>query len=204
MVITSDNIPRSSFLSMEKDLNIIVSTMLQDERLKRLLFHTHPNCLRDRNLTEEESIGLLGKNIKIIPKLYIDEDVLNYVVVSFCDFFPNQTNPHFRDNTIEFDIICHIDQWQLKDMALRPYKIAGEIDMLFNNKYLTGIGKLEFMGAKRMVLTDEFAGVCIFFRAVHGDEDNKQEQTVEREELMRQDFKDLKDNGYSLSAYGRN
>jgi hypothetical protein len=30
---------------------------------------------------------------------------------------------------------------------LRPYKIAGEIDSMFNLKKLTGIGYLEFMGA---------------------------------------------------------
>jgi hypothetical protein len=30
---------------------------------------------------------------------------------------------------------------------LRPYKIAAEIDSMFNDRYLTGIGKLEFVGA---------------------------------------------------------
>ena len=34
---------------------------------------------------------------------------------------------------IEFDIICHMDQWTLKDFALRPFKIAAEIDTIFIN-----------------------------------------------------------------------
>ena len=32
--------PKSSFLSVEKDMGIIIVEMLKNERLKRLLFHT--------------------------------------------------------------------------------------------------------------------------------------------------------------------
>ena len=60
-------------------------------------------------------LELFGKNIKIVPKFYIDGSVLNYIVISFNNFIPNKTNDEFRDNTIEFDIICHFDQWQMKD-----------------------------------------------------------------------------------------
>jgi hypothetical protein len=35
----------------------------------------------------------------------------------------------------------------MKDFELRPYKIAAELDYMFNGKHLTGIGKLEFLGA---------------------------------------------------------
>ena len=52
------------------------------------------------------------------------------------------TNPAFRDNIISFDIVCHFDQWNLNNFALRPYKIAAEIDSMFNNQRLTGIGKI--------------------------------------------------------------
>ena len=42
---------------------------------------------------------------------------------------------------------------------------------MFNNKHLTGIGKLEFLGATNILLTDEFAGVCLMYQAIHGEED---------------------------------
>jgi len=54
---------------------------------------------------------LFGKNIKIVPKLYVDGSVLNYIIVNFDNFTPNGNNPEFRDNIVEFDIICHFDQW---------------------------------------------------------------------------------------------
>ena len=79
----------------------------------------------------------------------------------------------FRDNIIEFDIICHFDQWQMNDFKLRPYRIAAEIDMLFNNQKMTGIGELQFLGANQIILTDEFAGLCLMYQAVHGEEDKK-------------------------------
>ncbi len=165
--------PKSAFLSTEKDMNIIVNMIMKNDRLKKMLYYTTRDCMSKPNLTEDESLELFGKNIKIVPKLYVDGSILNYIIISFDNFIGNATNPEFRDNIIEFDIICHFDQWQMKDFELRPYKIAAEIDSMFNNKHLTGIGKLEFLGANQMILTDEYAGVCLMYRAVHGEEDKK-------------------------------
>jgi hypothetical protein len=120
--------------------------MLKNERLKRLLHYTTRDALDRNNLTEDETLNLFGKNIKLVPKLTVDGSVLNYIIISFDNFTPSG-NPEFRDNIIEFDIICHFDQWQLQDFALRPYKIAAEIDSMFNGKHLTGIGELNFLGA---------------------------------------------------------
>ena len=61
----------------------------------------------------------------------------------------------------------------MKDFQLRPYKIAAELDSMFNEQRLTGIGKLEFLGMNQMILTDEYAGLCMMYRAVHGEEDKK-------------------------------
>ena len=178
---------KSSFLSTEKDMNLIVSAILKNERLKRLLHYTTRDALNRKNLTEDESLELFGKNIKLVPKLAVDNSVLNYIIISFDNFTPSE-NPEFRDNIIEFDIICHFDQWQLQDFALRPYKIAGEIDSMFNGKHLTGIGELNFLGMNQMILTDEFAGLCLMYSAVHGEEDKKIMPNPADEEQYLQDW----------------
>ena len=178
---------KSSFLSTEKDMNLIVSAILKNERLKRLLHYTTRDALNRKNLTEDESLELFGKNIKLVPKLSVDNSVLNYLIISFDNFTPSE-NPEFRDNIIEFDIICHFDQWQLQDFALRPYKIAGEIDSMFNGKHLTGIGELNFLGMNQMILTDEFAGLCLMYSAVHGEEDKKFMPNPADEEQFQQDW----------------
>lgn len=189
MRIDGYHIPKSSFLSMEKDTGIIVNEILKNNRLKKLLYYTTSDAMEKPNLTEDQSLSLLGTNIKIVPKLYVDGSVLNYVLINFDNFTPSE-NPEFRDNTIQFDIVCHFDQWNLRDYALRPYKIAGEIDSMFNLKKLTGIGYLEFMGATQIVLTDEFAGLCLMYRTVHGEEDKKFMPNPNDDAQFIQDFKD--------------
>lgn len=190
MKIDGLKLPKSSFLSMEKDMNLIVNKMFKNERLKRLLYYTDKNALNRPNLTEDQALELINNNIKIVPKMYVDGSVLNYIIINFDKFIPSE-NPEFRDNIIEFDIICHFDQWQLQDFALRPYKIAAEIDSMFNNTHLTGIGTLQFVGATQTVLTDEFAGVCLLYEATHGGEDKKFMPNPKDEERFLEDFKNL-------------
>ena len=190
MRIDNVKIHKSSFLSMEKDTSLIVNKMLDNPRLKRLLYYTSKDALNRPNLNEDQSLDLINKNIKIVPKLYVDGSVLNYIIINFDKFLPSE-NPEFRDNIIEFDIICHFDQWQLQDFALRPYKIAAEIDSMFNNTHLTGIGLLQFVGATQTVLTDEFAGVCLLYEATHGGEDKKFMPNPKDEERFQQDFQQM-------------
>ena len=83
MKIVNYEFPHSSFLSVEKDMEIITNKMLKNERLKRLLYYTTKDALDKPNITEDESLQLFGKNIKIIPKLYIDGEVVNYIIISF-------------------------------------------------------------------------------------------------------------------------
>ena len=174
---------------MEKDMGIIVNNIMKNERLKRLLYYTSKDAMYKPNLTEDQSLGLIGKNIKIVPKLYVDGSVLTYLIISF-DNFTQSGNPEFRDSIIEFDIICHFDQWQLQNFELRPYKIAGEIDAMFNNAKMTGIGELKFLGANQIILTDEYAGLCLMYAAVHGEEDKKFMPNPADEEQFLEDFKD--------------
>lgn len=188
MRVDRTKVAKSSFLSVEKDMGIIIGEMLKNERLKKLLHYTSRDALIKPNISSEDTIALVGKNIKNIPKMYIDRTVENYIFISFDNFVPNPTNTEFRDNTIEFEIACHYDQWILDDFKLRPYRIAAEIDSMFDGKHLTGIGKLEFIGCVQTVSNDEFAGLSLVYRAVHGEEDKRVEfkdspmQTAEEQE----------------------
>ena len=173
MKIVSYTYPNSGFLSTEKDMGIIVNAIMKNDRLKKMLYYTTTDCLNRPKLTQEQTLDLFGKQIKIVPKLYVDGSVMNYIIISFDNFTLNATNPEFRDNIIEFDIVCHFDQWHMKDFELRPYKIAAELDSMFNEQHLTGIGTLKFLGANQMILTDEYAGLCLMYQAVHGEEDKK-------------------------------
>ena len=183
--------PKSSFLSLEKDIGIILNKILDNPRILRLLYYTSKDALDKPNLNDDQILELLQKNIKIVPKIKVDKEVINYLVVSFNNFIES-SNPEFRDNVIEFDIICHLDNWQLKDFQLRPFKIAGELDSMFNKVKLTGIGLLEFLSAQEKVLSDDYAAICLKYIAYHGGEDKYRQPNPNDEERFLKDFYDRK------------
>ena len=176
------------FESMAPDL---VNKICENERLKRLLYYTSPDAIDRPNLTDDQMYELFKKNIRIIPKLTIDGTVRNYLIISFDDFSQNNTNPEFRDNVLEIDIVCHFDQWPLKDFQLRPYRIAAELDSMLDKTHLTGIGELEFEGANQILLTDDYAGLCLSYRAIHGEEDKKRMPNPIDDEKFLKDFKEM-------------
>ena len=179
--------PQSSFLSVEKDMGIIIDNILKNPRLQRLLYYTSADALDKPDLNDDQKLSLLENNIKIVPKITVDNVEYNYLLISFNNFIKSY-NDQFRDNVIEFDIVCHLENWQLKDFQLRPFKIAAELDYMFNNKKLTGIGLLEFLSAQEKVLSDEYAAVCLKYIAYHGGEDKYHQINPKNEEQLQKDF----------------
>ena len=190
MIIKSYSLPHSSFMSVDKDLELITTWIMKNKNLCKILYYTDRDALDRPALNDKQKAELMGKNIKIIPKLYVDGSVLAYILISMDNFTPS-SNPQFRDNVITFDIVCHFDQWQLKDFQLRPYRIAAELDSMFNNQHLTGIGELHFIGANQIVLNPEFAGLTLMYQAIHGGEDKKNAPNPVDNKRMVDDFNEL-------------
>ena len=190
MKINNYHPPKSSFLSINKDMRLLVDKILSNDRLCKLLYYTSRDALDKEKLTDDQKLTLFGKNLKIIPKLYVDKSVLNYIFIKFDNFFES-SNPEFRNNTIEFDIVCHFDQWQMQDFNLRPYRIAAELDSMLDNQKLTGIGLLQFIGAKHININDEFAGVCLMYQTYHGEEDKKKMPNPADQEEFEQEYKEM-------------
>ena len=183
--------PESSFLSIEKDLGIIMDQIIGNQRLKKLLYYTSRDALTRPNLNADQTLEVLRNNIKIYPKIKVYPELMNYINISFDLFMENENNPEFRDNTIEFDIVCHHDQWLMDDFMLRPFRIAAELDTMFTDKHLTGIGTLQFVRLTDIILTDEFSGVCLIYQAIHGEEDKSPMVTPDRQEKYAEEWKGL-------------
>lgn len=191
MKIATIDFPHSSFLSVEKDLDIIVSKICQNQRLLKLLYYNVPNALAQPALSDDQLGEVIKNNIKLVPKTYVEDEYRNYLIIKF-DNFLTGLNPEFRNNTIEFDILCNYENWQLDGYALRPIKIMAEIDSMFNGARLTGAGLTEFGGATDIIATDQMAGYCIFFNVIHGGEDEKRA-------LNPNDDKDIINNFYQMN-----
>lgn len=176
----------SSFLSCEKDIEeilrkLFISSKPYSDDLKKLLVINTKDCLdNNSSLTiqqklEEMNLAKLRQEgyIKLEPKISFGEheEIKSYIIVSCDNFAPNATNPHYRDCTVTFDIICHTDYWDLGNYRVRPLKIAGMIDGILDKSKLSGIGTFNFMGCKQLILNEELSGYTLMYRAVHGNDD---------------------------------
>ena len=175
---------KSTFLSCEKDQRTIWKKLFFEnkpysDQLKRLLLINTPDCLDGSQAQYIKKLEDYPLNrmieegyLRTVPKLEFGEheDVKSYVILEFDDFLPTG-NPQFRDCTISFTIICHLDYWQLDDDKLRPHQIAGYIDGILNNTKLSGIGTLQFMGASQIILSEEIGGFLLRYTATHGSDD---------------------------------
>ena len=157
----------TTFLTAQKDLFKIVQKFINNEKLKKLLFYPVKDALDRKDLTSEETLGLLHKNIRVIPKLQVSEDVQSYIIIGFDGFITNAKNPEYRDNIITFDVICHFDSWVMENYQLRPYLIMGEIDGMLNKSKLNGIGTVEFIGANQLLLSSDLAGFSLTYRVIN-------------------------------------
>lgn len=153
----------SSFNSVENVFSEVVEKLIKNERLKRLLYYTDPRALSLPKLNPAQSLELIGKQIKIIPKLEIETDAKPYIILTMDNFVPNEDISAFRSATLGVDIICHYDHWGLQDFKLRPYSIAGEIDAMLNRSSLTRLGDLKFAGAKMLIVSPEIGGLSLYY-----------------------------------------
>ena len=177
---------KSSFLSFEKDLEtilraIFVESYPHSEQLKKLLVINNKDCLDNteskvyKEVLERTNLHTLVKDgyVKLAPKIRMPEheEVKSYIIISVDNFTPNQGNDYYRDCTISFDVICHLDQWDLGNYRVRPLKIVGYLDGLLNNAKLSGIGTLDFVGCNELILNEDLAGYTLTYRAIHGNDD---------------------------------
>lgn len=176
----------SSFLSCEKDIEeilrkLFVSSKPYSDYLKKLLVINTQDCLDNETSTTiqqkiaDMSLAKLRQEgyIKLEPKIKIGEheEVKSYIIISCDNFTPNATNPHYRDCTVTFDIICHTDYWDIGNYRIRPLKIAGYIDGILNKARLSGIGTFNFIGCNQIILNEELSGYTLIYSAIHGNDD---------------------------------
>ena len=193
----------SSFLSCDKDTETIIKTLFVDSKpysdiLKRLLIVNKPDCLDTENedyqkLIDSKSLGTMIDEgyIRLNPKIARTEfeDIRAFILITFDNFSPNRSNPEFRDCTVNFDIICYMDEWCLDDYKTRPLAIVGYIDGILNsltdknkltvrstgnNIKMSGYGAYRFLGCNLAVLNEDISMYTLSYRAEHFTEDVEQ------------------------------
>ena len=65
---------------------------------------------------------------------------------------------------MRFDIACPYDEWILNGYSLRPYLIMQEIDIMFNQSKMAGIGNLQFHRADNLTLSPWIGGYSMRYK----------------------------------------
>jgi len=154
-------IHNKSFQDIGCNLNIIARRLMQNENLMKLLIHTTRDA-EDLPITQEEIQKAFGDQIRIVPVIKKDEVIKNYVIIQFGGFAP-AGKTDYKSYIITFDIICNIDNWQMKDYTPRPYKIMSEIDHVINQTKISALGPVQFLGAQNLVINEELSGFTLSY-----------------------------------------
>lgn len=156
-----------SFKNVEKDLAYIVSKIKEDDELLKLLSLQENKIGK---LSEEEKREILKQSIKIVPKVEpsdLDEKGWSIIAIQFSQFTRNVENPAHRDKFLVFNIISNFDTVNMGDFKLRPYQIAGRLDVLFDNKSLVGTYTIQFLNADTITLDENTFGMSLVYEVTY-------------------------------------
>ena len=159
------------FAVMGENTFRIANKLMSNQRLCRLLkYQTRDPFEEIDPITKKaqpnvDGVDLINNQILIVPKIFDDStEKMSYIIAIFDDFVVNQLNPEFKVSTIRFDIACPYDEWILNDHSLRPYLIMQEIDTMFNESKLAGIGTLQFYRADNLTLSPQIGGYTMKYK----------------------------------------
>lgn len=142
----------------------IADKIMSNQRICRLLKYQVRSPFSP-DLKDVDGAELINKQILIVPKIYDgSNEKMSYVTAIFDDFVVNQINPEFKISTVRFDIACPYDEWLLDDISLRPYLIMEELDIMFNQAKLSGIGNLQFHRADALTLSPQIGGYSMRYK----------------------------------------
>ena len=142
----------------------ILNKLVNNQRVCRLLKYQVRNPFSDK-YEDVDGVELLNKQILAVPKVFdASTEKMSYIVAVFDNFVVNQFNPDFKISTVRFDIACPYDEWLLDESSLRPYLLMQEIDNMFNQGKLAGIGNLQFHRADMLTLSPQIGGFSMEYK----------------------------------------
>lgn len=142
----------------------ILNKLVNNQRICRLLKYPVRDPFSEK-YEDVDGVELLNKNILAVPKVFdASTEKMSYIVAVFDNFVVNQFNPDFKVSTVRFDIACPYDEWLLDESSLRPYLIMQEIDNMFNQGKLAGIGNLQFHRADMLTLSPQIGGFSMEYK----------------------------------------
>lgn len=152
------------FAVMGENLFKIVNKLITNQRVCRLLKYQNADPF-DESLPDIDGIELINSSIVITPKYpEFDNIERSYIQVLFNNYSVNIANPDFKTATLRFDIVCPYTEWVLNSDNLRPYLLMQEVDTMFNQAKLSGLGNLQFLTSSPLALSPQMGGYQLIYQ----------------------------------------
>jgi len=152
------------FSDLNSNIKEIQTLLLSDQTLCKLLYYGEPDWASKADISATPTLKFT--HLFPLPKIPTSENekksMLNFY---FIDSKPQSRNPGFRNVVLCFDVICHIDIWQINE-GIRPYAISNRIDRMFNGQFYEnlGIGDVSFDSWVNMRYGDYYYGYRLLYK----------------------------------------
>lgn len=161
----------SIFNKTEKSLFQIKSLLLQNEKIRKLLYHMVPNALD----LQAPSIDQVKDLITLTPYLEDREGVSNSFRNAFIAVYPTRFMLDTTSDLIQIAIAVFVtkDYYEMDQETIRTLSILAECENVLDNEKFEFAGHLEFQnGMIEIIDTNRFIGYITGWEAVDGrDED---------------------------------
>lgn len=125
------------------NLQKIVSRLLANDNLVKLLYYENRDPLGSANLTtEQKQEAIYEKLLKITPRVLEDDADKSIVVVYVGSGKKDKSNSEFVTIDFVVDVFTPLDKWVIKDSNLRPFAILGEVQNSLEGKTINGLGTI--------------------------------------------------------------
>ena len=143
-------------MELGENLQKIVSRLIANDDLVKLLYFEDENPLEHTALTKEEKQKeIFEKLIKTVPRVGTKDTAKSVVVVYVQRAAKISGNKEFRNVRILVDVIVPLTQWYIKDTNLRPFAILGQIQSSLDDKTVNGLGKISGGDFELNFVTDD-------------------------------------------------
>lgn len=141
----------------------IAKRLLNNQNLCKLLIYTDLTPLAHNNIVDTKV--LLGKNIRVKPKVLPTENIESRLVLLFTDGTLNKENTEVKKLVLKIFIYVPIEEWDIddEDGNLRPFMIMSEIMTSLYGKQIIGLGKIKGGDFSLDLITDEMSTYIMEF-----------------------------------------
>lgn len=140
------------------NLQKIVSRLLANQNLLKLLYYTGKDPLAGENLTESQVENeIYEKLVKIVPRVGPKETANSLISLRVVRGRINEENNQILNLVIHIEVFVPMTQWFIKNSNLRPFAIMSEIQESLNNKVVNGLGRIQGGDFSLNFLTDEIS-----------------------------------------------